>query len=75
MFVPTLENTPTEETKPIRSKTSEMRFGNTTYKITTSFNEQARETVEQKLLRLVVDRISSEINNPETRQNSGTMGL
>ena len=73
--MPTLENTPTEETKPIRSKTSEMRFGNTTYKITTSFNEQARETVEQKLLRLVVDRISSEINNPETRQNSGTMGL
>lgn len=43
--------------KPIRSQTSEMKFGNTTYVVTTTFNENARETVEEKLARLVVDRI------------------
>lgn len=62
---------------PIRSKKSEMTFGNTTYMITTTFNEQARETVEQKLLQLVADRISGDITNPEnsqqTRQTSGKM--
>ena len=47
--------------KPIRSQTSEMKFGNTTYIITTIFNEQARDTVEQKLLQLVTERISGEI--------------
>jgi hypothetical protein len=73
MFMPATENITKEETKPIRSQKSEMQFGNTTYKITTSFNEQARETVEQKLLQLVSDRISSEINAPKTLQNSGEM--
>ena len=61
------------ETKPIRSQTSEMKFGNTTYVVTTTFNEHARETVEQKLLQLVSDRISNEINAPKTLQNSGEM--
>jgi hypothetical protein len=68
-----MDNAPKEETKPIRSQKSEMQFGNTTYIVTTSFNEQARETVEQKLLQLVADRISSEINSPETHENSGNM--
>jgi len=62
-----------EENKPIRSQTSEMKFGNTTYVVTTTFNENARETVEQKLLQLVADRISNEINAPKTLQNSGEM--
>jgi len=62
-----------EEHKPIRSQTSEMKFGNTTYVVTTTFNEHARETVEQKLLQLVSDRISNEINSPKTLQTSGQM--
>jgi hypothetical protein len=62
-----------DENKPIRSKTSEMKFGNTTYIVTTTFNEHARETVEQKLLQFVSDRISNEINCPKTRQTSGVM--
>ena len=61
------------ENKPIRSQTSEMKFGNTTYVVTTTFNEHARETVEQKFLQLVSDRISNEINSPKTQQNSGQM--
>jgi len=57
-----------KENKPIRSQTSEMKFGNTTYIVTTTFNEHARETVEQKLIQLVSDRISNEIKTPKTRQ-------
>jgi len=62
-----------EDSKPIRSKTSEMKFGNTTYVVTTTFNENARETVEQKLLQLITDRISGEINASQTQQNSDKM--
>ena len=47
-----------EENKPIRSQKSEMELDNTTYIVTTTFNEKARETIEQKLLQLVADRIS-----------------
>ena len=54
------------EGKPIRSQKSEMKFGNTTYIVTTTFNEDARETVEQKLLQLVMDRIRNELNSPKT---------
>ena len=39
-----------------------MVIGKTTYIVTTSFNENARETVEQKLIRYVADRISSDVN-------------
>ena len=54
-----------EKPGPIRSQTTEMKLGNTTYVVTTTFNRQARETVEQKLLRLVTERISGEINPPK----------
>ena len=54
------------ERKPIRSQKSEMTFGNTTYKITTTFKEDARETVEEKLARLVVDRIMEELTVPKS---------
>ncbi len=57
-----------EKTTPIRSQQSEMKFGNTTYLVTTTFSEQARETVEQKFLQLVADRISSEINSPKSAE-------
>ena len=57
---------------PIRSQKSEMRFGNTTYLITTTFNEQARETVEQKLFQLVTDRIYSGITSPKSAEMEGS---
>jgi hypothetical protein len=41
----------------IRSQTSEMRIGNVTYIVNTIFNENGRETAEQKLVRYVADRI------------------
>jgi len=56
---------PNNEGKPIRSQTSEMKFGNATYIVTTTFNENARETVEQKLLQLVMDRIRDELYSPK----------
>ena len=64
------------EEKPIRSQKSELQYDNTTYIITTTFNEKARETVEQKLLRLVTDRISGRLisdgmNVPENGQMEG----
>jgi hypothetical protein len=43
-------------------QTSEMVIGNTTYIITTHFKENARETAEDKLLRIITNRISAEIN-------------
>ena len=53
------------ENKPVRSRTSEMTIGKTTYIITTTFNENACETVEQKLVRFISDRISSDVNKSD----------
>jgi len=52
-------------TKQITSRTSEMNIGNITYIVTTHYNKDGRETAEQKLLRLVTDRVSSELKNSE----------
>ena len=51
------------ENKPVRSRTSEMKIGRTTYIVTTTFNEKASETIGQMLVRYVADRISSDVNN------------
>jgi len=51
------------ETKPVRSRTSEMVMGKTTYIVTTTFNEKASETIGQILVRYVADRISSDVKN------------
>jgi len=59
--------------EPIRSQTSETKFGNTTYIVTTTFNEHARETVEQKFIHYVADRIANEMNTPKAQQISGQM--
>ena len=64
-----------EENKPIRTQKSEMQFGNTTYIITTTFNENARETVEQKYFQLIADRISSEMKQPRSQQNGSKVPL
>ncbi|MDR2531568.1 MAG: transposon-encoded TnpW family protein [Oscillospiraceae bacterium] len=53
------------ENKPARSRTSEMVIGKTKYIVTTSFNEKAGETVEQKLIRYISDRISSDVNKSD----------
>jgi len=50
---------------PIRSRTVEMHIGNTTY-IVTSFNVNARENVEQRLLRFIAERVRVDIENRET---------
>lgn len=47
------------------SRTSEMVIGKTTYIVTTSFTENAIETVEQKLIRYVSDHISSDVNKSD----------
>lgn len=48
-----------------QSRTSEMVIGKTIYIVTTSFAESATETVEQKLVRYVADRISSDVNKSD----------
>lgn len=53
------------EKKPIRSRTTEIQIGKTTYIVTTTFNENARETAEQKLLRLIENRIADELKVTE----------
>ena len=49
--------------KPILTEKTVTIIGNTTYIVTTHFKENARETAEQKLLRLVTDRVATEIAN------------
>ena len=49
------------ENKPIRSQKSETIIGKTTYIVTTHFKETARETAEDKMLRLITDRIVAEM--------------
>ena len=48
-----------------QSRASEMVIGKTIYIVTTSFAESATETVEQKLVRYVADRISSDVNKSD----------
>ena len=47
------------EMTPVRSRTSEMVIRDSMYVVTTSFNDNAHETIEDKLVRYVADRISS----------------
>jgi len=56
-----------EKNKPIRSRKSEMVIGTTTYIVNTIFKESAIETVEDKLLRVVNNRISNELGNHQSQ--------
>ena len=56
-----------EKSKPILSQKSEMVIGTTTYIVNTIFKENARETAEDKLLRVVNNRISNELGNPQSQ--------
>jgi len=49
--------------KPIRSRTTEMQIGKVKYIVTAHYNENARETAEQKLLRYVSARVAEELKN------------
>lgn len=60
-----------KENKPIRSQTSEIRFGNMTYIVNTHYKENGRETAEQKLLRYVTKRISADLKNGKSPENKG----
>jgi len=62
---------PHKENKPIRSQTSEIRFGNVTYIVNTHYKENGRETAKQKLLRYVTKRISAEIKSGKMPENQG----
>jgi len=44
-----------------------MEIGNTTYIVTSTYNENARETAEQKFMRLIAGRVADELKNPGKR--------
>ncbi|GHU55412.1 hypothetical protein FACS1894132_11490 [Clostridia bacterium] len=46
------------EKNPVLSQTTEMVVGKTKYIVTSHFKKDGRETAEQKLMRLVTERIS-----------------
>ena len=48
-----------------KTKTSETTIGKVKYIVTSIFSETARETAEQKFLRLVSDRVSDELKTSE----------
>ena len=60
-----------DENKPVRSQTSEIKFGNITYIVNTHYKENGRETAEQKLLRYVTNRISADSKDSESLENKG----
>ena len=62
-----------EKKTPVRSKTTETKIGNTVYIVTTHFKEDARENAEQKMLRLVSERVSAELKSPENLANKGAI--
>ena len=43
------------------SRTTENKIGNVTYIVTTHYAENGQETAEDKLLRLVTDRITTDL--------------
>ena len=49
--------------KPVLSQTSEIKIGKVTYIVNTHYKKDGRETAEDKLFRLVSNRISVELNN------------
>lgn len=59
-----------EKKKPVRSRTTEMTIGKTIYIVTATYNENARETAEQKLLRLVAGHVAVDINNGGMGRNA-----
>ena len=52
---------------------TERQIGNTLYKVKTMPSEQATETAEQMLIRLVKDRIADERNSLEPLANAGNI--
>jgi len=48
----------------VRSRTTEMEIGRCTYIVTTHYNSEGRETAEDKLFKIVSDRIAEELKSP-----------
>jgi len=61
------------KSEPIYSQISEMQIGTVKYIVKTTFNKDARETAEQKLLRVITNQISNEIYNSQPLQYSDEM--
>ena len=55
-----------ENSTAIYSRTSEMIIGKCTYVVTTHFNPNGRETVEDKLFRVVSERVSEHLKSGES---------
>jgi hypothetical protein len=55
--------------EPIRSQTSEVVIGKTTYIVHTHFDENARENAVDKLVRLTTNRITDELNGSKDAIN------
>ena len=51
--------------EPTMSKTTEMKIGKVNYIVTTHYNNNGRETAEQKLFRFVTDRIAEDAKKPQ----------
>jgi len=49
-------------TTPIRSQKSKIHIGKTTYNVTTTFSENATETIEDKFAKYVADCVTGNIN-------------
>jgi hypothetical protein len=46
---------------PDSSNTTEIKIGKVTYIVTTHFNKNGRETAEDKLFRIISNRVAAEI--------------
>lgn len=55
----------TEDKKSALSKTTEMKVGKVNYIVTTHYNENGRETAEEKIFRYVSDCICAKNKSPE----------
>ena len=56
------------EGKPVRSRTTEMVIGKVKYIVTSHYNENGRETAEDKLFRIVTDRIAAELKTSKNAE-------
>jgi hypothetical protein len=54
-----------EKTEAVRSRTKEYVIDGAKYIVTSTFSETAKETVEDKVLKYISDKVSSEIKSAD----------
>jgi len=59
-----------ENNTPVYSRTTEMQIGKCKYIVTSHYNENGRETADDKFLRYVQNRVSDKIKDAENRLTS-----